>query len=226
MSDSIIKQINHQRSLLNNIESAYLLYCKDSIFTSQLEQDATFILYDSVPESKITFNKKQWGLYEKITISSINGYPMSSRLIGNNVPFRGDGTLYYACKNNTLSITGRCTLEGKLFIPPQGITPKQIKWEFFSGKVPDETMIEVITTDSIPKPLSNIRSYTESLLHNNSNDSLIIHTNKMIIDVNTQIKKNSIVAARSIIVKSGVHISAQLFASDSIMLEENVVMEY
>lgn len=203
-----------------------MLYCKDSTFTSQLGQDATFVLYDSIPGSRITFNKEQWGLYEKITVKSIDGYPMSSRLIGNSAPFEGDGTLYYACKNNTLSITGKCMLEGKLFIPPQGITPKQIKWEFFSGKVPDETMLEIITTDSIPAPIPQIRNYTDALLNNTLYDSLIIIGNRVVIDGNTEIQQNSIVTARSIIVKNGVHISAQLFASDSIILEENVVMEY
>lgn len=224
--DLIIRQINNQRLLLNNIESTFLLYCKDSTFISKLGQDATFVLYDSIPESRIAFNKEQWGLYEKVTVSCIDGHPVSSRLIGNSAPFKGDGTLYYACKNNTLSITGKCTLEGKLFIPPQGLTPKQIKWEFFSGKVPDETMMEIITTNSIPEPISKMRDYTDELLNTALCDSLIIFGDRMVIDSNTQIQNNSIVSARSIIVKSGVHISAQLFASDSIILEERVVMEY
>ena len=222
----VMKQINDNKAKYNNIESAFLLYCKDSLFKRNLNLDGSFVLYDSVNSSRMIFSMEQWGLYEQVAIECTDGYPRSTRLIGNKFPFKEDGSLYYACSNNGLSLTGKSVLDGKLFVPPQGISPRQLKSDFYKGRKPDKRKIEIINSSVMPAPTMEIRAYTDSLFETEMCDSMMIVGDRFYIDSLTQIKDHSIIIANSVTVVKGTDLCAQIFAADTIILENDVLMRY
>ena len=222
----VMKQINDNKAKYNNIESAFLLYCKDSLFKRTLNLDGSFVLYDSVNSSRMIFSMEQWGLYEQVAIECTGGYPRSTRLIGNKFPFKEDGSLYYACSNNGLSLTGKSVLEGKLFVPPQGISTKQLKSDFFRGKKPDKRKIEMVPRSMMPAPRMEIRAYTDSLFGAGICDSLVIVGGRLYIDCHAQIEDHTIIIANSVTVGKGANLCAQIFAADTIILENDVIMRY
>jgi hypothetical protein len=225
-NELIMKQINDNKAKYNNIESAFLLYSKDSLFKRNLNLDGSFTLYDSVNSSRMIFSTEQWGLYELVAIECTNGYPRSKRLIGNKFPFKEDGSLYYACSNNGLSLTGKSVLEGKLFVPTQGISTKQLKSEFFRGKKPDKRKIVMLPGTMMPAPRMEIRAYTDSLFEVGICDSMVIVGDRLYIDCHTQIEDHTIIIANSVTVGKGADLCAQIFAADTIILENGVLMRY
>lgn len=209
--------INAQWNRWEDIESGFKLYCREPSINNSHYIGTSFQLYDDSSESVINIDVKPWGMYRKVRISSKDGSPVSVRILGNAQAYKYSCSLYYPNCENPLSITGCTTLDGRIFIPQNGIMRKRIKWEQFSGQgVIGETSKS--DNGTLPMPDKEMLDYIDSLYFNSPD--------RVIISPYDTIACHSLIVANTIIVEAGTSITAQLMAKDTLIIEDNVIMGY
>lgn len=231
----------------DNIHSAFVLY---ETHPDYFEGSATK-LYDSI-SSEITLKEENWGLYKIVTITAVESHLKQIRLMGqrNNL----DYTLYYPAKNGLLNVSGNTNIEGKIRVPKGGISYSQMDSEFFSGKQLSSIQFAG-SNDSIMPPIAKrqverlfeypggemiphrpiITSFCDStniyVCNNNLlalctvRGNVILLADQLYIDRSSELQ-DIIVVGNHLTVGSGFKGAIQLFARDSLIVEEQVELTY
>ena len=197
---------------------------------------------------------KHWGVF-KIIAAEINGrYPVKQSYILGIVPDTSKA-IYVANDDQYLAIAGKSIVKGKAFVPRLGIRPEYIGSIGFTGtfgkieksdkdlpKVNEEFEKQIIALYNLLKqPLGVNKDYTDSLCRSFFDSTIIIQNpeyispyirgNIVIID-NRSIEldykndcKDIICIAPYIRIKSGFKGSLQAFATDSIIIDSDVILE-
>lgn len=243
----------------DNIRSTLVLYCAHPEMLDRMPDDSTIRLYNSGLPSEMILSRKAWGLYEMLTVSSVCGTVKRVRVLGLEAPLRENPGLWCRNNNSSITISGRTTVEGTVFMPDKGVVYKHIQSIFFSGIKLDPNEIK-ISNDEMLRPINeaetslqqiftidqlrqNNRLLTDSIVNSFSNDivavslsdtllfngyysgNIILKGGSVRIDPSVRMN-NVIIVADKIIVAEGVVGSAQLFARDTIIVENNVVLKY
>ncbi len=91
-----------------------------------------FLLYDSIPRSRVYLSVRPWGLYELVGISTSDSAVRQCRITG--IAPVAERTLYYADNRTALNIAGDTRLRGTLYLPRNGLVYGRMGTEFFDGE--------------------------------------------------------------------------------------------
>lgn len=193
-----------------NLESAVLLYCKDSLFLDKLAADSTLQLYEDKGNSIVKLTVHKYGLYEIVRASSDKDKFIKTAVVGSANRRSNNPTFYVSNNYNPLSITGNSNLEGKVCVPKYGVSYNQMEYQVFSGEKINPKNILTSDTDL---PLTIDR------------DALSFDTEHLCLSKDMHLE-DTILIARSITVESGFVGTVQLMACDTVIIEPNVVLKY
>lgn len=149
----LFSRTNYQRVQLANIQSTFTLYRTDPSILERLDVDSTYQLYDSLPGSRMKITRQQWGLYEAVSVASIDGRIHSTQLMAASRPGIDYGTFWYRDNNGSLTLSGRTNLHGKVYLPRNGVIYGQMQSVFFHGEKLNPADIKRSETE-IPVPSS------------------------------------------------------------------------
>ena len=121
-----------------DVESAALLY-RLHPDERALTAAGGYLLYDSLPQSRIFVRREPWGLYELLHITTADSLVASSRIVGAEPdPAR---TLFYADDRTAVTLAGDTRLHGTLRLPQNGLTYGRVGAEFYRGEEVPRTAI-------------------------------------------------------------------------------------
>ena len=132
-----------------DVESAALLY-RLHPDERALTAAGGYLLYDSLPQSRIFVRREPWGLYELLHITTADSLVASSRIVGAEPdPAR---TLFYADDRTAVTLAGDTRLHGTLRLPQNGLTYGRVGAEFYRGEEVPRTAIRS-SAAMLPAPL-------------------------------------------------------------------------
>ena len=198
-----------------------------------------YLLYDSLPQSRIFVRREPWGLYELLHITTADSLVASSRIVGAEPdPAR---TLFYADDRTAVTLAGDTRLHGTLRLPQNGLTYGRVGAEFYRGEEVPRTAIGARTafaqqlpaagdlSDSLGvsfrDPTVALRLGTAEIGGCTLRGRIVLAADELRIDSACRLG-NVLVCARKITVGSGARIAAQLFARDTVVVEPCAVLEY
>lgn len=121
-----------------DVESAALLY-RLHPDERALTAAGGYLLYDSLPQSRIFVCREPWGLYELLHITTADSLVASSRIVGSEPdPAR---TLFYADDRTAVTLAGDTRLHGTLRLPQNGLAYGRVGAEFYRGEEVPRTAI-------------------------------------------------------------------------------------
>ena len=133
-----------------DVESAALLY-RLHPDERALTAAGGYLLYDSLPQSRIFVRREPWGLYELLHITTADSLVASSRIVGAEPdPAR---TLFYADDRTAVTLAGDTRLHGTLRLPQNGLTYGRVGAEFYRGEEVPRTAIRS-SAAMLPAPSS------------------------------------------------------------------------
>ncbi|MBE9488437.1 MAG: hypothetical protein IMY73_04555 [Bacteroidetes bacterium] len=193
-----------------NLDSAVLLYCKDSLFINRLSVDSTVQLYENDSHSIVKLSVSKYGLYEIVRVSSDKNKFTKTAVIGSTNTGYDNLTFYVSNKYSPLSITGNSNLEGTIYVPKYGVSYNQMEYQVFTGNEINSTQIKTSNTE-LPTTI-NQDNFTFDTAHLSLSKDMCL--------------EDTILLAKSITVKSGFVGTVQLIAKDTVIIESNVILKY
>ena len=237
--------------------SAYTLY---SLHPDEqaLKSPDGYLLYDSLPQSRISVRTEPWGLYEAVHCTTSDSLVAACRLFG--VQPAVEQTLYYADNRAAVTLAGQTRLQGTLRLPQNGLVYGRMGSDFYCGEEIPRTAIRhsaaalpayapaaaacpgfLLTAarrlpqcDELPDSLcvSFRRDSTAvvcvgsaEIAHCVLRGRILLAAEELRIDSTCRME-HLLIAARKIVVGAGTRITAQLFARDTIVVEQRAVLEY
>lgn len=116
------------------LNSAFVLYCRDSTFAESLNNQAEYQLYKEDDASTVRFDISPWGLYEVVRVSSADQRFRSVRLLGKKEENLQKAGVWICSRDAALSIAGNSRITGVVFAPLNGINYIRIEDKPFSGE--------------------------------------------------------------------------------------------
>ncbi len=216
-----------------------------------------YLLYDSLPQSRIVARRERWGLYGLLHVAAADSIVSTCRLVGVEPDARH--TLFYADNRTAVTLAGDTRLHGVLHLPQNGLAYGRMGMTFFCGRQIPHTAIRRASA-ALPAPSAEAAALIDSLfalstavhLSESLPDSLgadfrdqtmllrlgaaeiggcMLHGRIMLAADELRIDstcrmEHTIVAARKITLGRGAHITAQLFALDTVVVEPRAALEY
>lgn len=251
----LFARMRRLRQARADIESAYTIYGLHPE-NEELTPANGYLLYDSLPLSRIYVKPQPWGLYEAVSVTTADSLICTCRLFG-AVPEPGK-TLFYADNRSALTLTGHTELRGTLQLPQNGLIYGRIGSDFFSGAQVARIAIKQ-SESALPAPTAATKKrihhiltdtahtfaqLADSVYHSFKNDStlflrlgnveignctlrgkIIVYADELRIDASCRIE-HALIHARKITVGNDIRIRAQLFATDTVLIEPGAVLEY
>lgn len=236
----LFSRANYMRVQRANMESTFTLYC------NYPEQDSVVVLYDSVPGSRMKMHHRPWGLYEVVTVESDDGRVWCSGILGRRSAMDYDCVLWYRNNHGAVTMAGESKVGGLAYLPANGVSYGQMQTVFFTGEKlsednirtskeempkgePIDTLFDLKGEDVMPDSLAvSFRGGGQMVVEagemNDLSGAVVVAGQRVKIDKNARLH-DIIVVADYIEVEDGFRGSAQLFARDSVVVGNNVVME-
>lgn len=237
-----------------DVESAYMLYRlhpEDELLTAS----DGYLLYDSMPRSRVYMAVRPWGLYETVSVTTADSLVRICHIVGAE-PDAGR-TLYYTDSRTALNVAGSTRLQGILYLPQNGLIYGRIGSEFYRGDpIPSSAVRR--SEASLPEPDEGAVAHLRELLTRNTAamgipDSLynpfsgdttffisaglaeiadcalsgriVLSGDEIRIDSTCRIR-NIVVCARKVTIGSGARIAAQILVRDTAIVEPRAVLSY
>ncbi len=240
-----------------DVESAYTLYGLHPDDPALTAPDG-YLLYDSLPQSRVFLRAEPWGLYEAVHCTTVDSLVAACRIFG--VRPEAAQTLYYADNRAAVTLAGRTRLQGRLHLPQNGLVYGRMGSDFYCGEEIPHTAIRrseptlpaysaaaaerlgaLLTMtqrlpqrDDLPDSLSvSFRRDSTAVFCVGSAEiadcvlrgRILLAAEELRIDSTCRME-HPLIAARKIVVGAGTRITAQLFARDTIVVEQRAVLEY
>ena len=142
-----------------DVESAALLY-RLHPDERALTAAGGYLLYDSLPQSRIFVRRESWGLYELLHIATADSLVVSSRIVGaEHDPAQ---TLFYADDRTAVTLAGSTCLQGTLRLPQNGLTYGRAGAEFYRGEAVPRTAIRS-SAKRLPAPSAAVAARIDAL---------------------------------------------------------------
>lgn len=116
------------------LESALLLWERDSTLAGRLDADGAFALFADEPAARVTIASRPWGLYELVTAETDSGRVRAARLMGAATESRRGAVLYAADNRQAFTLSGSGDLRGAVWLPENGLLYGQVHGEFYRGR--------------------------------------------------------------------------------------------
>ena len=235
-----------------HIESAFVLYALDSTLTERLREDRTYLLYEGDSSSRVQYTSGKWGLYEVVTVKVRNGTRGTRMFgkrregkYGTTLFLPEDGRTLSLAGKTYVKGDARIPRNGIVYTQVRSVffggekvdagSIKQSPEEFpFPEKEYVDGIRELFSLDGYPLLAGNEylhRSFTDSLLCFETGEYLsgvdmrgrvILYTpGELFLERDNRLE-NLIVVARKVEIAAGFQGSLQVFARDSILLEDEV----
>lgn len=245
--------LNHTQMGIH-IESGYVLYGMDAALPERLLKDSSIQLFEDVSSSRLKMGRKNWGLYEVVTVKSDRGRCRSVRLLGKSPAGASAELLYVADRGQCLSVAGRVEINGSMAVPGGALRYTQIRGDFFCGRKPDSGEIGGSldslfvplrggnTENEIAGDMERLGATPEIFRRSFSDPPVCLDTGSRLegVDIRGQVVlcnpdsvvisrdcrlENVIVVAPVVRIDDGFRGSVQVFASDSVSLGKGVVLK-
>lgn len=135
-----------------DVESAALLYRlhpDDRALTAA----GGYLLYDSLPQSRLFVRREPWGLYELLHITTADSLLSVCRIVGAEPdPMQ---TLRYADARTAVTLAGSTYLQGTLCLPQNGLAYGRVGADFYRGAPVAQGRIRR-TTATLPAPSAEV----------------------------------------------------------------------
>ena len=248
---------HYKKQQQENLNSAIVLYSNDSTFLRDYNEEKTFRLYETDSASSVICITQQWGFYEYIHVSSLNGNFSTTRLLGKKQECDHRAALWLCDRNRALSLSGNTEIRGKVFIPLNGINYTEIDGEYYKGEEIPYTQMDIAGAElppidtlymAFPESLKENRSLSVALPETTdtyysfqnttsffnvteSRDNIVLRGNAVLfadeLEISASSKMNeAIIVARKVTIEEGFTGSIQIFCTDSVLIEENVQLQY
>lgn len=238
-----------------DVESAYTLYGLHAQ-TADLTGSDGYLLYDSLPHSRVFVRTEPWGLFEAVNVTTSDSLLRVCRLFG-AAPDAGT-TLFYTDNRSAVILAGQTVLQGTLRLPQNGLIYGRVGSDFYCGPQLPHTAIKhsearllqpepavvgrIASLFSGPPPASI--SFQDTLFRSFVRDSTAVLSlgnaeigscslRGRVVLYADELRIDStcrleypLVVARKITVGSGAQITAQLFARDTVVVESRAVLGY
>lgn len=142
-----------------DVESAYTLYRLDP-GEPALRAAGGFLLFDSLPQSRVRMRREPWGLYEAVHAASADSLVVTCRLMGAEEP--PAATLFYADHGTALTLAGACVAQGRLLLPQNGIAYGRMGSDFYRGALIPQQAIGR-SEAMLPQPSPSLLGRLDSL---------------------------------------------------------------
>jgi hypothetical protein len=200
-----------------HVASGFTLYGEypDEVL-SRLDADSTLLLYDSVPSSRVKIGREPWGLYEKVTIEAYDGKTRAVKILGKRLPCEDEFVLYCRGHNSAVTLTGKTHFGGRVRLPRGGVIYGNMGSVFFSGDKLTAGMISP-SENELPALDPAALETIEGLMPLAAED--------IVIDREARLR-DTVVVGRKVRIEAGFRGSLQVFATDSLHIEEGVTLDY
>jgi len=246
---------NHKQQQ-ENLNSASLLYCNDSTLLNSLDKESEYTLHKNDNSSTVHYDVKRWGLYECLIVSSNDRSYNSVRFVGKNEEGDINAAFWLCDKDRALLIAGCTDIKGSVFIPKNGINYIILNKIPYSGEMlveddihlSDRNLPEIDTShidyvnelrsvDLTSQPTDGSNhyiSFRNETIHRlipniteryTARGNIVLHGEEVIISSNA-ILSDIILIARKVTIETGFEGSLQVFATDTVIIEEDVHLKY
>lgn len=238
-----------------DIESAYVLY-RLHPRREELTGSEGYLLCDSLPQSRVFIDRRDWGLYEAVRVRKADSLLCVCRLLGSEAETAY--TLYYADSHSAVTLAGRTRLEGTLRLPQNGLIYGRMGADFHHGPEIPRTAVRQ-SRSRLPQPDSAAArrmaacfaepkivagTLPDSVFHSFGQDFAAVFSlgdttignctlRGQIVLLAGELRIDStcrmahtLVIARKIVVASGARITAQLIARDTVIVGPRTVLEH
>lgn len=206
---------HHRAQQLYNLESALTLYCHDSTLIQRVSEDSTVQIYPD-DNSLVKISVTPHGLYEIVNVCSESGRYSKRVITGAQNAWIKDAVLYLADHKRHLSVVGRTTIKGSVYLPQNGVAYNQINSVFFSGEQIPKGSIR-ISDSNLPEIDPQVSARVREILSQPLEEWLIITDDAILED--------TIIAARSIEIADNFSGSVQLFATGTVIIGSGVKLK-
>lgn len=243
------QRLRQARADVESTVTLYRLYPE----TEALTDNEGYLLYDSLPRSRVFVRREAWGLYELLHVAAADSLAATCRILG-LAPER-HRTLCYADNRAAVTLAGNTLLQGTLRLPQRSLTYGRMGADFYRGEPVSREAVKP-SAPSLPLPEPGVLRRIEKLFAASGSreipDSLTVlfRDSTLVLQLGTaevsscilrgrillagdEVRIDStcrmeqlLVAARKITVGRGARISAQLFACDTLVVEPRAVLEY
>jgi hypothetical protein len=239
----LFSRANYMRVQRANTESTFTLYCNHP------EHDSVVVLYDSLPGSRMKLRRRPWGLYEVVTVESDDGRAWRSGILGARSAMDDNAVLWYRNNHGAVTMAGGSRVGGQAYLPANGVTYGQMQSAFFNGErlaeenirtseeeLPTgqagellDALFELKGGEAMPDSLTvSFRGGGQTVVEAGEPDYLsgavVVVGERVRIGAGARLH-DVIVVAGHITVEDGFRGSAQLFARDSVVVGNGVIME-
>jgi hypothetical protein len=197
------------------------------------EQDSAFVqLYDSIASSQMLIERRQWGLYELVSVSSPNRKSHQTCFAGLDSVSENCFNFYYKENKSALTFTGKTDIYGRVALPTTGIIYGQMKSIFFSGKKIENSQVSK-SDEKLPEPNNQTKKYIENLFAEQAGNELITSDSIYLPFYNNQTKNlyaksneltDLVIKGKIILTGDEINISAECKLSDIIIVARKITI--
>lgn len=193
-----------------DLKSALVLYCADSTLCA-VNDSSRVELFPG--HGAVTVSVERSGLYEKVTLS--NGYPDEYRtLVGRKCECGAMAAFWLCDRNRALSLAGDARVDGLVYMPLNGINYTEVNTRYYTGERIPEARLR-ISSSSLPAVDSVQFVHAGRLCRQNGGRVEL-----------SDAARDTVISGSAVRVRKGFRGSLQIFASDSVVVEEGAVLEY
>jgi len=235
LDELVSKKAKTYSSTFQHIEDAWKISSHPETRFSNKKQLLTF------GRDSIIAQKKQWGVYEHISVETKNKHVKKHGLFTNNNRL-DDIALFIADSTRSLGLSGDTHIKGTLVFHESAtkdgqILRNRIDWSRrFSGSIKTHnTSLPKVSSDisshiqdlilDIPpnQPNEDFREFTENIQNSFSNETLIVQSKEPIY-LNLSIKGNVIILAPKIYISARAIVEDALIVAHEIEVEKNAIL--
>ena len=193
-----------------DLKSALVLYCSDSTLCPVNDSSEVELF---AGHDEVTISVTRQGLYEKVIAS--NGYPEDFlTLVGRRYESDAKAALWLCDRNRALSLAGDARISGLVYMPLNGINYTEIDCRYYTGEKIAEEQLR-ISSATLPAVDSVQFRYAGRLCR--QNDEKVALSDSV---------RDTVICASVVKIRKGFKGSLQIFASDSVLVEEGAALEY
>ncbi len=238
------------------VESGFVLYAADGVAGGQMLDDPAYRLFAEDDNSRLRTERYLWGLYEVVTVSTVDGKYSSIGMFGKANPGPEHPALWICDRGKSVSFAGTTALFGEAYIPDDGLRYAQMYSRSFEGKsleagqikasrpelpaIDPEIMGHVHTLWQLSEdefsggnPSSKI-SFGEPAscvgisgwrIDGDAHGHVVLKGDCLTVGRESRLS-NVLIVASSVRIESGFSGKVQIFARDSVVVEEGALLDY
>ncbi len=210
-----------------NLTSALNLYLYDSLLCAAGDS-ADIFLFDG--EDSVHVSVFDWGLYERVRLSNSSPDALTV-LVGRRTECPAEAAFWICDRNRALSLAADARIEGLAYIPMNGLNYTEIASRYYSGLPLPESDLRLSGPDLPPLDSAAFRKASElCLLWRKENQDMplpgCLFGERVVLSRSLQLPSDVLVSAGSVTVERGFEGTAQIFASDTVIVEDGAVLRF